>query len=255
MNRTSQSQLNPIFFILCILLSSISHVHAQRDKVYLKNDTKLVGKLVLYRPGDSVQIQLANGQILGFSDKEVQKIVMEDLKTNKPYEFREKGVFNVTYFGLSFGKTHLLWSPADTYLGINVENVTGYQFNRFVGAGLGIGYDNYYVTGIDANVVSVFSAFRGYMSKHPTTGYYSLSGGIGFPIVNTKDNLNLSGHRGGFLVHPAVGLRFGASARMNFFADIGVKIQRIYFNQITEWTENHYKITYQRWILRGGLMF
>ena len=69
MNRTSQSQLNPIFFILCILLSSISHVHAQRDKVYLKNDTKLVGKLVLYRPGDSVQIQLANGQILGFSDK------------------------------------------------------------------------------------------------------------------------------------------------------------------------------------------
>jgi hypothetical protein len=180
---------------------------------------------------------------------------MEDLKTHKPYNFREKGIYNVTYFGVSFGKTQLPWSPAETHLGIGLENVTGYQFNRLVGVGLGVGYDNYYVTGTDANVLSVFSAVRGYMSQHPTTGYYSFSGGIGFPLVNTKDNLNLSGHRGGFLVHPAIGLRFGASARMNFFADIGVKVQRIYFNQITEWTENRYKITYQRWILRGGLMF
>ncbi len=255
MNRITQCQCNKLWFVIFTLLSPMSYLHAQRDKVYLKNDTKLVGKLVLYRPGDSVQIQLANGQILGFSDKEVQKIVMEDLKTNKPYNFREKGIFNVTYFGLSFGKTQLPWSPAQTHLGINVENITGYQFNRLVGAGLGIGYDNYYVTGTDANVLSVFSAFRGYMSQHATTGYYSLSGGIGFPMVNTKDNLNLSAHRGGLLVYPAVGLRFGASARMNFFADIGVKFQRIYFNQVTEWNENHYKITYQRWILRGGLMF
>jgi hypothetical protein len=179
MNGITQFQLNKVWFVICVLLSQMPYLNAQRDKVYLKNDTKLVGKLVLYRPGDSVQIQLANGQIVGFSDKDVQKIVMEDLKTDKPYNFREKGIYNVMYFGLSFGKTQLPWSPANNHLGISVENVTGYQYNRFVGAGLGIGFDNYYLTGTDANVLSVFSAFRGYMSQHATTGYYSLSGGMG----------------------------------------------------------------------------
>lgn len=248
-------KLNHLIIIAAIVASPLSLLFSQNDKVYLKNDTKIVGKLVMYRPGDSVQIALANGQIVGFAEKDVKKVVMEDIKVSRPYNFKEKRWYHIPSFSLSFGKTKVPWSSPNVHLGISLEHTSGYQFSRWIGTGLGIGYDNYYVDGEDAAVFSVFNELRGYLHKSNTSAYYSMAGGIGFPLDNNDSNLNLTGHRGGFMWHPAVGFRFGASAKMNFFADIGVKFQRVYFNQINEWNQNRFEITYRRWILRGGIMF
>ena len=246
---------NKLFVLLLLLTINAACLQAQRDKVILYGDSKLVGKLIFYRPGDSVQLQLNNGEIVTFPQRMVKKVVMQEPKGEKIYSFKERGVYNATYFNLSFGKTNYLYGSNTSHLGVAVENITGFQFNRLMGAGLGIGLDNYYATGNDANVLSIFSEVRGYLSQLNRSPYYSFSSGVGFPLVNKKDNLNLTGHRGGLMVHPAIGLRFGASSKINFFADIGAKYQRIYYNQINNWSENHYRITYLRWILRGGIMF
>ena len=251
---------NKLFLLLLLLTSNAACLQAQRDKVILYGDSKFVGKLIFYRPGDSVQLQLNNGEIVTFPQRMVKQVVMEEVKAQKVkaekvYSFKERGVYNATYFNLSFGKTNYQYGSNKPHLGVAIENITGFQFNRLLGAGLGIGFDNYYATGNDANVLSLFSEVRGYLSRQNTSPYYSFSSGVGFPMVNTKDNLNLTGHRGGLMVHPAIGLRFGASSHINFFADIGAKYQRIYYNQINDWSENRYRITYLRWVLRGGIVF
>jgi hypothetical protein len=230
-----------------------STLNAQNDKVYLNNDTRLVGKIMYYKPNDTLIIEMKNGQTLFFLDKDVKKIVMGETKVEKPYAFRERGLYNITYFNLNFGKKSYNGAPN---LGVALQNTTGFQFNRWLGAGLGLGLDNYYVEGNDGNVLSVYSEIRGYLNADNRAFYYSVAGGVGFPLVQKSDrNSNLTGHKGGLMVHPAIGLRFGASPKFNFFMDIGTKFQRIKFDQINQWSENHFTVTYQRWVLRGGIMF
>lgn len=248
---------NKLFFLFLSLTINAACLHAQRDKVILYGDSKFVGKLIFYRPGDSVQLQLRNGEMVTFPQRMVKKVVMEEPKAEKIYSFKERGIYNASYFNLSFGKSSYLYGSNASHLGVAFENITGFQFNRLIGAGLGIGLDNFYATENDANVLSIFGEARGYLSRQNRSPYYSFSSGVGFPLVNKKDNvnLNLTGHRGGLMVHPAIGLRFGGSSKINFFADIGAKYQRIYYNQINNRSENHYRITYLRWILRGGIVF
>ncbi len=244
------------FYILFLLSFSAVHLTAQTDKLYMHNNSQFVGKLISYQPGDSVKFQLSSGLIVVFPENTVKRIVMGELKVEKAYAFRERGFYNATYLGMSFGKSQIPWSnDSQLKIGASVENNTGYQFNRWLGAGLSVGYDNYYLTNIDANVLSIAAELRGYLSKQNNSIYYRVATGAGFPLVDTKDGLNLSGHKGGFMCHPALGVRFGASAKMNFFMDFGAKFQRVHFNQINPWNENRYTITYQRWIMRGGFMF
>lgn len=242
--------------IITILTIFAAQLSAQNDKLFLHNDSKIVGKLLHYKPGDSIHFELNNGEKIVFAEKDVKRIVMAEIKQAKEYRFREKGFYNATYVGFSFGKSKIPWSSQNQLkAGISLENITGYQLNRWIGAGVSIGYDNYYITGNDANVISVGSEVRGYLTKQNTALYYRIGGGVGFPMADTKDGLNLSGFKGGLMLHPAIGVRFGASPKMNFFIDLGTKFQQVHFNQIFEWSENRYTITYQRWILRGGLMF
>lgn len=247
--------LRNIAFFLVFILTTLSG-SAQTDKLYLKNDSKLVGKLLHYQPGDSIQFELSNGQKIVLAEKEVQRIVMADIKTPKPYNFKERGFYNATYFGFNFGKSPTNWGAINSFrLGISAENITGFQFNRWLGAGLILGYDNFYVANNDAHTVSIGSELRGYLSQQNTSFYYRIGGGIGFPLANKNDALNLTGHKGGFMLHPAIGIRLGSSPKIRYFIDLGTKFQRVHFDQNNGWSENQYTILYQRWVLRGGILF
>jgi hypothetical protein len=231
-------------------------LNAQNDKVYLNNDTRLVGKITYYKPNDTLILEMKNGQTLFFLDKDVKKIVMGETKVEKPYAFRERGFYNITYFSINFNKSNYRYNNGEILAGVALQNTTGFQFNRWLGAGLGLGLDNYNVIGNDANVLSVYSEIRGYLNADNQAFYYSVAGGVGFPLVQESDKTaNLTGHKGSFMVHPAIGLRFGASPKFNFFMDIGTKFQRIKLDQISQLFENHFTVTYQRWVLRGGIMF
>jgi hypothetical protein len=242
-----------IIAIAALTFKTGTTLNAQNDKVYLKNDTRLVGKITYYKPNDTLIIELKNGQTFFLLDKDVKKIVMGETKFEKPYAFRERGLYNITYFNLNFGK-NINFGTSNT--GVALQNTTGFQFNRWLGAGLGLGLDNYYISGNDANVLSVYSEIRGYLNADNRAFYYSMASGMGFPLVQKSDkSSNLTGHKGGFMLHPAIGMRFGASPKFNFFMDIGTKFQRLKLDQINQWSENHFTVTYQRWVLRGGIMF
>ena len=69
------------------------------------------------------------------------------------------------------------------------------------------------------------------------------------------NNQIIVNRRGGVFIQPTIGLRFGASARYNFFAELGARFQEVRYDFSNQWIENNYKVTYQRWILRGGILF
>ena len=245
------------FAIVSFLLLYATHIKAQQnefsDKVYLKNGSRIIGKIIYYQPNDTVQVQVASGQIVRFAPQQVQKIRMAESaegKTSrvlKPYNFEERGVYDALSFDVNFGRS------TRSHLGIGFQNVVGYQFNRLVGSGLGIGYDSYYLNNGQSDVVSVFGEYRGYLSKSNTSEYWTFAAGYGHPLGIKNDNLtNL---KGSFMLQPTIGYRFGASHRYNFFLDLGFRLQQVRYESNNTWAENHYTVTYRRWILRGGILF
>ena len=116
-----------------------------------------------------------------------------------------------------------------------------------------MGLNSYYFSHGESNVLSIFGEYRGYLSKRNTSEYWTLAAGFGQPLKNKNENL--TNFKGGFMVQPTVGWRFGASRRYNFFADLGFRLQQVQYQSNNTWSENHYKVTYRRWILRGGILF
>ena len=249
-----------IFAIFTSLLLHAAQSKAQQtdffDKVYLNNGTVIVGKILYYQPNDTLQIQTRSGQIVRFLPTQMKKIVMQDVaenkptKTVKPYNFKERGFYDALSVGLNLGKL----SRFNQILGgIDVQNVVGFQHNRLVGGGIGLGYNSYYASNGESNVLSIFGEYRGYLSKRNTSEYWTFAAGFGQPLKNETENL--TNFKGGFMIQPTVGWRFGASRRYNFFADLGFRLQQVQYESNNTWSENHYKVTYRRWILRGGILF
>jgi hypothetical protein len=244
--------------ILCVVILSqfAAQLSAQtkqfKDIVYLNDGSKITGRIASYKPNESIVLELTTGQEVQFLAKDIKKVVMgipTIEKTVEPYAFKERGLYNATSFALSFGK-----STYTNAVGVGLQHSVGYQFNRILGAGVGVSYENLYIqNSAEGRMFSIFGEVRGYFSQNNTAFYYNVAGGMAFPVAKASENL--TNHKGGLLVYPAIGMRFGASKRYNFFMDIGAKMQQVSFRNSNQWSENNYSLTYRRWVLRGGILF
>ena len=247
------------FFLLSILNNSTAQTNATEgfaDFVLLKNGSTLYGKVIYYAPKDTLEFQISNGRIMRCAPETVEKVVMaqpksaKEPKSQKLYEFRERGVYGSAIYNINFGRDK---NGGGTHTGIGVQATAGYLFCRQLGGGGGVGYDGYYLKSGNANVLSGFGEIRGYLSKRNWAEFFTVAVGYGQPMKT--ENAAISKRKGGFMLQPTIGLRLGASARYNFFVDFGARFQQIHYDFSNEWLENKYKVTYQRWILRGGIVF
>jgi len=224
-----------------------------QDIVYLKDGSKFRGKILDYQPGKSLTIETWSGQQLKFDGVVVKKIRQELIATQKGkrvnnYEFRENGYFNSTDVSVNWSENR--WG--DPVLGASIANVTGYQFNRFVGAAVGVAFDTYHLFDED-KYIPVFAEVRGYLLKKNTTPMYRYQVGYGFGLKDLERNLFKS--EGGLYSYPAIGFRFGGKSGGNATLDIGYKIQMAKQHlRIWEGTEIR-NITYNRFTLRCGIQF
>jgi len=142
-------------------------------------------------------------------------------------------------------------STTNTLVGLGIHHVTGYQFNRWIGAGMGIGFDGYDI-GAGENIIPVYAEARGYFMKKNTTPFYSVALGYGFAGKN--DNTGIIEGSGGIMFNPNIGYRIGASAGANFTLALGYKLQKASFTP--RWNgEIERKFTYSRLNLKLGLLF
>jgi hypothetical protein len=259
--------MKPIIILFLLLFGAMLNAQVTQpsegftDYVLFKNGSEVYGKILYYAPNDTLELQIAGGRIVRFEAKTIKKVVMTKPKIEKisvptprlekPYNFKERGFYGSAAYAMSFGRNR---NGGGAHIGVGLQASAGYLLRRQLGFGGGLAYDSYYLKDGEANVYAVFGEVRGYLSKRNVAEYYTFAAGYGQPTVQ-KDNLSITKRSGGLMIQPTFGLRFGASARYNFFAEVGARFQRVHYGFSNQWLENDYKVTYQRWILRGGIVF
>ncbi|MEM6724044.1 MAG: hypothetical protein AAF598_08400, partial [Bacteroidota bacterium] len=231
-------QLIKQYFLLCLTLFLFQGMIAQEattsldqvkhiDVVYLKNGSEFRGQIIEYQPGEFLKIKILGGVEVEFQDHQIEKIVQEPVSIKakggpKSYNFSETGFYNFTYvsnFNASSGfGTH--------YVGLGLHTVTGYQINRLIGVGIGIGIENYEVS-FPRSVAPLYLEARGYFTDKNISPYYSMNVGWGFPLKREFNGVNET--EGGVFINPNIGVRLGAKKGVNFTADVGYKYQRATF--------------------------
>lgn len=264
---------------------------AQEKKVFsnvtLHDGTVHQGIIKSYSPEGEIRIQLKTTRYTVIvMDTEVKEITyqmprakqseyqVEESNVDKPaferrkpvYEFQEEGWFNTTSFAFSFGKRErdndaIFFDPdfqevtvTQSAIGFNIQHIMGYQFNRLVGAGLGVSYDAYDLEDGES-ILSVFGHYRGYLSRSIVAPYLGLNAGYGFALTNKNQGVVTA--EGGWMIHPEVGLRLGATEKSNFTIGLGYRLQDAYYVQERPFNGNieYRNVTYQRFLFSLGLLF
>lgn len=257
--------------LLLLLTAFVINLDAQISSdelsvVYTKNGSIIKGNIIAYEQGKQLQLQLINGTVITLNDKKIKKIYSaENLESNtvnekltdilyqfkKEYVFTERGYYFLSSVPLALG--YQSWNNVP-HLGFGIHQSAGYQFNRLLGAGVGIGFDAYYPRA-GQQFVPVYAEARGYFLKEWVSPTYSFAAGYGFIPNSNSANIDLVDKKGGFYAHPSLGFRFGASKNANFTLDFGVKFQQGSF-VYNEWGNvTTQKTKFQRFTVRSGLLF
>ncbi|MBX2877519.1 MAG: hypothetical protein KTR30_35695 [Saprospiraceae bacterium] len=237
------------------------------ETVYLKNGQIVEGKIISYSKGERLRMYDQAGHEFVFEDADIRRIVQDvDRPTLKKYlrqrrrmlrpfnyAFRETG----TYYEVSlstFTSDTGLDESDQTAVGIHFA--VGKQWNRYWGTGIGIGFDGYDSFGSGTTLLPLYVQARGYLQKKWQSPFYSLNAGYAFALGGDTEAYQIEAE-GGWMIHPAVGWRFGASAKSNFTIDLGVKYQKAYIERISNFNGDLEirDILYRRLTLRFGLVF
>ncbi len=268
---TRNTMLSRFLFALVFFLGGARSLFAQvedpyTDLVFLKNGSVFKSKIVDYKQGDTITLEIAGGHILKFADSEVLKIqqvaavmqkepaapvvIRERRKTLDRDAYPVKGGYGFAANSFS-GQTGGPFGPTASI--INFEAGGGYQFNRMLGVGLGTGY-NYYDPDRGESIIPVFAEYRMYPFKKNLGPYFHLIAGWGFATKN--ESFGIVEAKGGPLLHPAIGWRVAAGDKFFFTFDIGTRFQKAQFTQENQWWlpgRTVRDITYQRTTFRIGI--
>ena len=249
--------------ILAFCLPAGLQAQAGIDVIHLKNGSRFEGKILEHQPGSNFRVQLRSGGEIEFTEEEVSRIEQGQQgldsggqatepgtrEKGNAYAFKEKGVYNATYFSTLSG------SANDNFqLGLGLHNITGYQFHRMLGLGLGFGVDTYSFDNGET-LYPVFAEARGYLSKRRIAPYYSGSLGYGFAFKNSDERINKAD--GGLFFRTALGLRLGADKDANVLMDVGYQFQEAFFERRTG-VQNEIeekRLEFNRIVIRIGLIF
>lgn len=277
---------NVKLFLVFALFCFIGQLYAQtnpkgiktQDVIYLKNGSIFKGKILEYEKGVALLLELDNGSVIEFDDKEIDRVIQEEIeieieqevevekenydqiykrlskpsikkKRQKVYQFRETGTYFMVFFSSSNGSRN-----GELQVGLGVQEVFGYQFNRSFGLGLGTGLDSYSFQGGET-IFSVFAETRGYLSRNWNAPYYSMSLGYGFADENESENVVEA--EGGLMIHPSFGMRFGANKNTNVMIDMGYKFQYAHITRVLPFGGDFEErdLLFKRLTVRLGLSF
>jgi len=240
-----------IFILIFLFVANLCFAqNDNQDVIYTNNGSIFRGNIVKMDENRSIDLQIKNGQVIHFDHSEIQKIVQEATVVGigeKTYNFKEHGMFYASSFEPNFGLS--AWNRS--IVGVGLHQVVGYQMNRWLGYGLGLGVDGYEI-GSGRLFVPLYLQVRGYFTKNRISPYYSVNIGYGF-AEDTHDNSKEID--GGRYFYPSVGYRFGAAKSGNFTMDFGIKFQKGHFLRVNNWGSDDRNVDYRRFTFRLGWLF
>lgn len=243
-----------------------------REIVRLKDGTVYIGRIVEFKKEEYLTFQTVDGYTYTFAAEEIAGIDYRLPEKPREREERERtpadllGWYNHSDFGFSFAKgpsgfgvvvdNGIFPDVEDSRrrVGISVNHTLGYQWKNWLGLGLSVGYDNYYVS-LGEAVVSVAAEYRAYFGRTKVAPY--LTGQVGYGKALRNKAYQVEKAEGGLLVHPAIGLLFDAGAKVHFTTDLGYRFQRARFERISGFSGDYEirTINYRRLMLRFGVLF
>ncbi len=156
--------------------------------------------------------------------------------------YEKRGWYNIGYGSINF-------PGAFNEGGVGVENVTGYQFNRYTGLGLGLGFQRLdYRTG---KIFPVYVQYRGYLFNKKVSPYYNLDIGFSLPLKDRRSNFTSSSP--GTYFYPSVGYKCG-SDKSAFMIDIGWRVANVTYINNNEFFSSEEKYFFNNVVLRLGVM-
>lgn len=232
-----------ITFLLLFLYLWTSAQTTATDKIYLKNGSFLVGKIVEYNPQDSLVFQIQNGNTMTFPSKLVKKVKMySETEVRNMYSFRENTFYTRSQLSVLYKKDNS---------GISFSQSAGYQFRHWLAVGAGIGIDNYrWEQG--NNLMPVFLELRTYLLKQNLSPYFSLR--VGHSFAFEDKSIGQTEAKGDFFINPAIGYRLGTGFP---YIDIfcGAKFQKTQYETLDSWSKSHFDITYRRYDIGLAMTF
>jgi hypothetical protein len=257
-----------IFIFLNLFCWGIISAQTQKmqDVVYLHDGSILKGQVLEFQPEGKIKIEIVGGSILVYPASAVKELrketitVLEHLhlpaKPSTSLPLKTKGLYSVSQVHANFGKDY----NYQTQVGTGISQTVGYQFNQWIGLGLGAGFSSIG----NKSFVPIFSEARGYFSKDVSGFFYSLAAGYAYAFKHSADQFGFSNSntkaKGGLWVYPAIGYRFKSSKKMNACLDLGYCIQKAsYEYNSPDWTGNPNIYTedntWKRLTLRFGILF
>lgn len=237
--------------------------------VFLKKNRGVIrGRAVEICDGEHIVLMTRDSLLLKFEQPEIARIkqflyggtpaVRRETakkvaqKAIKTYQFRERGWYNATNYGVFANG-----NGSGPFNNFTFSNATGFQMNRTGGIGLGFGVNKYGDFG-ELTVVPVFVEYRGYLRKNRFSPFFLLMFGHGFPVaLNGFDELQgfSLDMAGGSFISPNIGCRIGSNRHGNFTIDIGAHLQQagfLFSNGTDRFGDDR---LYRRVTLRFGVVF
>jgi len=181
-------------------------------------------------------------------ERVIQKSTLETSFLNS-YRFRETGVYYSGKLQLIAGNEG---QRAKAVNGLGFSISAGYRFNRWASVGLGSGYDRF-IWNSGENFIPVFAEYTCFFNPKNTSLFTSIQAGYSFAY---KDNdFLLIEAKGGAMVYPAIGLRFGRYDT-KYTIDFGYKFQKAELTYTDQWqpARSEQRLTYRRLTLRFGIL-
>jgi hypothetical protein len=250
--------------VLLVLSTALAAV-AQNDLAHddpsaviliLNNGSRIEGKIIHWELDSYIEIESTWGQKLRFYNNQVKKVIQKSAlnshNTNglKLYNYKETGFYGSFKGQLITGNDG---DRAKSVNGIGFSVSAGYKFHRLLALGGGIGWDQY-VWDSGEQLIPVFAELSGYIQPKNASLFYNIQSGYSF--AQQDDLYLLTDAKGGFMLYPSVGIRFG-DGPMKYTLDVGYKFQDAEFTYSDPWVPDSKSIQdvkFKRLTLRFGIL-
>lgn len=248
--------MNYIKYTLILLLITFcfaANAQSYQKAIFLKNGDILKGQIV-EESETILKVEIIGGSVFVINKAEIIKIEEEKV----PKQFRGKddfviktnGFYHTLNLSLLFGRNQ--WD--DLSAGASIQYTFGYQYNRWLGAGLGFGAESYFFYDTES-IYPIYLEGRGFISKKPFSPYYSVQLGYGIATLQNREFSGMLAAQGGLYFHPKIGFRFPTRSNVAFTMEVGYNLQKASYtfdNWQGRFIDSH---TFSRTSLRFGILF
>ena len=258
-----------IIFTVLILFVTVGLGAQKNEKttIVLRSESIIKGELIDWQQDDYVIIKVKGiADPLVIKQENIKRNITVDQNYNVQLREEIKGLRSLSKSSKNNFKNEGLYSTLKGHFitanegdrargtnGFGISISAGHRFCRLLAVGGGFGYDQF-IWDSGEEMIPLFAEVSGFINDAPTSLFYNLQ--AGYSIALFDDDFLIDNARGGIMIYPSIGLRFGqGDTKMTL--DFGYKIQNATYTYADIWdstTTREQKLTYKRMTLRIGVL-